>query len=167
MTNKTKILLVGGLLALGAAIPAIAQAGGDSETSMPDSRLRGASAAATENLYVVGSADDEAGAEDVFDEDEVGIANDVDTSEDTDAEDADDASAGDSEAQIVGPDLDRASAVAIAHLGGGRVTATEIEDEESYYEVEVTLEDGSQVDVQLDENFNVVGSERDAAGDEG
>lgn len=29
------------------------------------------------------------------------------------------------------------------------------------YEVEVTLDDGSQVDVQLDAEFKVVGSERD------
>ena len=34
-------------------------------------------------------------------------------------------------------------------------------DEESYYEVEVTLPDGRQVDVQLDEDFTVVGSESD------
>jgi uncharacterized membrane protein YkoI len=62
---------------------------------------------------------------------------------------------------ITGPALDRASEVAINHLGGGTVTETEIEDEESYYEVEVTLDDGRQVDVQLDENFNVVGTESD------
>ena len=30
------------------------------------------------------------------------------------------------------------------------------------YEVEVTLDDGSQVDVQLDRSFHVVGSERDS-----
>jgi hypothetical protein len=41
-------------------------------------------------------------------------------------------------------------------------------DEESYYEVEVTRDDGSQVDVQLDENFAVVGSSPDVEGsDEG
>ena len=41
------------------------------------------------------------------------------------------------------------------------MTETEVGDEESYYEVEVTLDDGSQVDVQLDEDFNVVGDEAD------
>ena len=65
---------------------------------------------------------------------------------------------------VTGPELTRASEVAINHLGGGTVTETEIEDEESYYEVEVTLDDGRQVDVQLDENFNVVGTEDDGAG---
>ncbi len=41
------------------------------------------------------------------------------------------------------------------------MTGTEVGDEESLYEVEVTLDDGSQVDVQLDEQFKVVGSEAD------
>ena len=66
-----------------------------------------------------------------------------------------------SETAITGDALTKASAAALAHTGGGQVTETEVGDEESYYEVEVTLADGSQVDVQLDENFNVVGSEAD------
>lgn len=70
------------------------------------------------------------------------------------------------EEPITGTALDRASAVALEHTGGGTVTDTEVGDEESYYEVEVTLEDGSEVDVQLDESFNVVGQERDGTGDE-
>lgn len=67
----------------------------------------------------------------------------------------------DAEGAIEGADLDRASAAALDYTGEGRVTETEVGDEESYYEVEVTLDDGSQVDVQLDERFDVVGSERD------
>jgi uncharacterized membrane protein YkoI len=70
------------------------------------------------------------------------------------------------EAPIVGGDLHRASEAALAHTGEGRVTDTEVGDEESYYEVEVTLEDGSQVDVQLDEQFNVVGDEGDSAAED-
>ena len=62
---------------------------------------------------------------------------------------------------ITGAALDQATAAALAHTGGGRVTETEVGDEESLYEVEVTLADGSQVDVQLDESFEVVGSEDD------
>ena len=62
---------------------------------------------------------------------------------------------------IDGPDLAKASAAALDHTGGGEVTGTEVEDEESYYEVEVTLDDGTQVDVQLDESFAVVGDEAD------
>ncbi|HEX6421512.1 MAG TPA: hypothetical protein VFZ77_23615 [Acidimicrobiales bacterium] len=71
----------------------------------------------------------------------------------------------DSEPPITGDDLDRATAAALEHTGGGRVTETEVGDEESLYEVEVTLDDGTQVDVQLDEDFRVVGDERDS--DEG
>ncbi|MDW3219757.1 MAG: PepSY domain-containing protein [Acidimicrobiales bacterium] len=67
---------------------------------------------------------------------------------------------------ITGDALDWASAVALEHTGEGRVTATEIEDEESYYEVEVTLDDGRQVDVQLDEEFNLVGTETDGPNDD-
>ena len=62
---------------------------------------------------------------------------------------------------IRGADLDRASAAALDHTGGGTVTGTEVDDEESYYEVEVTLDDGTQVDVQLDRSFAVVGDEAD------
>lgn len=69
--------------------------------------------------------------------------------------------AGDGEAPITGEALTRASAAALAATGGGRVTETEVGDEEAYYEVEVTLPDGRQVDVALDRAFTVVGVEGD------
>ncbi len=62
---------------------------------------------------------------------------------------------------IGGSALDQASAAALQHTGGGQVTDTEVGDEESYYEVEVSRDDGTQVDVQLDRSFNVVGGEID------
>ena len=65
---------------------------------------------------------------------------------------------------ITGEALTKASQAALAFTGGGTVTGTEIGDEESLYEVEVTLADGSQVDVQLDDAFAVVGSKADAPG---
>ena len=68
----------------------------------------------------------------------------------------------DSEAPIKGDALDRASAAAIEHVGGGEVTETEVGDEESFYEVEVTREGGGEVDVQLDRAFKVVGQESDS-----
>ena len=67
----------------------------------------------------------------------------------------------DGEAPITGDALASASAAALAHTGGGRVTGTEVGDEESYYEVEVTLASGEQVDVQLDRSFDVVGAATD------
>jgi hypothetical protein len=71
----------------------------------------------------------------------------------------------DSEAAISGDANDQAAAAALDYTGGGRVTDTEVGDEESYYEVEVTRDDGSQVDVQLDEGFTVVTSNPDEADD--
>jgi uncharacterized membrane protein YkoI len=67
----------------------------------------------------------------------------------------------DGEEPITGEALDRASAAALEETGGGRVTETEVGDEDSWYEVEVTLDDGSQVDVQLNRDFEVVGSSAD------
>ena len=75
--------------------------------------------------------------------------------------------ASDGDTPITGPALDRASAAALAYTGGGRVAETEVGDEDSYYEVEVTLPDGRSVDVQLDENFTVVGSAPDVKDLEG
>ena len=66
-----------------------------------------------------------------------------------------------SDRPITGSDLAKAERAALAETGGGTVTETEVDDEESKYEVEVTLDDGRQVDVQLDEDFAVVGSEGD------
>jgi uncharacterized membrane protein YkoI len=66
---------------------------------------------------------------------------------------------------IEGGALEKAEEAALAETGGGEVTETEVGDEESRYEVEVTLDDGSQVDVQLDEDFRVVGSEDDGESD--
>ena len=74
------------------------------------------------------------------------------------------AQGGDDDQPITGTALEKASQAALAQTGGGRVTGTEVGDEESYYQVEVTLDDGSQVDVQLDKDFNVIGQEADDDG---
>jgi hypothetical protein len=62
---------------------------------------------------------------------------------------------------ITGSALDRAKAAALQHTGGGQVTATEVRDEEGYYEVEVKKTDGSQVDVHLDRHFNLLDASPD------
>jgi uncharacterized membrane protein YkoI len=70
---------------------------------------------------------------------------------------------------ITGSALDRAGEAALKATGGGKVTETEAGDEESYYEVEVTKADGSQVDVQLDKSFAVLDAtadEADSAGEQ-
>ena len=63
----------------------------------------------------------------------------------------------DSSGQAGGANIEKAKSVALEHVSG-RVTGTEVGDEEGYYEVEVVKDDGSQVDVHLDKNFNVLGT---------
>jgi len=72
----------------------------------------------------------------------------------------------DDETPISGEALEKASAAALAYTGGGTVTDSEIGDEEGFYEVEVTLADGREVDVHLDENFKVLSSGSDKEDDD-
>jgi hypothetical protein len=67
----------------------------------------------------------------------------------------------DGESPITGDALTRASAAALAHTRGGTVTDTEVGDEDGFYEVEVTLADGRQVDVHLDRDFRILGTKAD------
>jgi len=69
------------------------------------------------------------------------------------------------ERPIPAADLDQAERAALEETGGGSVTGTEVDDEESKYEVEVTLDDGTQVDVQLDADFEVVDTQSDREAD--
>jgi uncharacterized membrane protein YkoI len=66
------------------------------------------------------------------------------------------ATSSDEERPITGAALDRASAAALVATGGGRVTETEVGDEDGFYEVEVTLDDGRQVDVHLRQDLTVL-----------
>ncbi len=70
-------------------------------------------------------------------------------------------SSGDSSGQATVPNLEKAKSVALEQTNGGRVTGTEVGDEEGYYEIEVTRDDGSQVDVHLDREFNVLSTPAD------
>jgi len=67
----------------------------------------------------------------------------------------------DSEEQATGPGVEKAKSAALDYTNGGRVTGSEVGDEEGYYEIEVTHDDGSQVDVHLDRNFNVLDTKAD------
>ena len=71
------------------------------------------------------------------------------------------AAGGGDEQPLTGTRLERATAAALAHTGGGTVTETEAGDDGAAYSVEVRLKDGSQVEVNLDESFKVVGQEND------
>jgi uncharacterized membrane protein YkoI len=69
-----------------------------------------------------------------------------------------------SEQQATGSGIEKAKSIALDYTNGGRVTGTEIGDEEGYYEVEVIRGDGSQVDVHLDRDFNVLSTPADHEG---
>jgi uncharacterized membrane protein YkoI len=67
---------------------------------------------------------------------------------------------------ITGQALERASAAALEHTGGGTVVDSEVDnDREGYYEVEVELADGSITEVELSEDFSVVGTEQEGSDD--
>jgi hypothetical protein len=70
-----------------------------------------------------------------------------------------------SSAQAGGTNIEKAKSVALEKVNG-RVTGTEVGDEEGFYEVEITRDDGSQVDVHLDKNFNVLDTPADHEGHE-
>jgi uncharacterized membrane protein YkoI len=63
--------------------------------------------------------------------------------------------------ELTGTELDRASSAALDAVGEGKVTDTEQGDEEGAYEIEVTKADGTQVDVHLDENYQVLSQDVD------
>jgi uncharacterized membrane protein YkoI len=70
----------------------------------------------------------------------------------------------DSSQQATGSDIEKAKNAALDYTDGGRVTGTEIGDEEGYYEVEITRDDGSRVDVHLDRDLDVLGKLADHEG---
>lgn len=68
------------------------------------------------------------------------------------------------EEPLTGSNLEKATAAALEHTGGGTVTETETGDDGASYGVEVRLDDGTQVEIELDEGFNVIGQEADDDG---
>lgn len=74
------------------------------------------------------------------------------------------ASAGDDDRPLQGTALDRATAAALEHVGGGTVIETETGDDGAAYGVEIRKDDGSVTEVNLDENFKVIGAEADDDG---
>ena len=69
-------------------------------------------------------------------------------------------SGGDSSGRATETNLDKAKSVALQQVEG-RLTGSEIGDEEGAYQIEITRSYGSQVDGNLDKNFNVLGTPTD------
>lgn len=74
---------------------------------------------------------------------------------------------GDDDQPLTGTDLERATTAALDHVGEGTVTETEVGDDGAAYGVEIRLDDGRQIEVNLDEQFRVIGSEDDDDGPDG
>jgi hypothetical protein len=71
------------------------------------------------------------------------------------------ATGGDDEEPLTGSTLDTAVDAALEETGGGTVVETEAGDDGATYSVEVRLDDGRQVEVNLDRDFKVIGHEAD------
>jgi len=65
---------------------------------------------------------------------------------------------------LAGSALEKATAAALQHTGGGSVIETEAGDDPAAYGVEIRLADGRVVEVGLDANFEVIGQESDDDG---
>jgi hypothetical protein len=70
----------------------------------------------------------------------------------------------DDDKPLGGSAYDKATAAALEHVGGGTVVETEAGDDGAAYGVEIQKADGSVVEVELDKNFNVIGSAQDDDG---
>lgn len=67
----------------------------------------------------------------------------------------------DDDKALTGGSYDKATQAALEHAGGGEVIETEVGDDGAAYGVEIRKDDGSVIEVNLDESFNVIGSEAD------
>lgn len=74
------------------------------------------------------------------------------------------ATSAEDDAPLTGETRDRAVASAKAHVGEGDVTETEMGDDGAAYGVEILKADGTQVEVNLDREYRVTGTEADDDG---
>lgn len=79
----------------------------------------------------------------------------------TNSESGEEAEGTDSDQPLTGADREQAMAAALEAVGGGTVLEVESGDGGAAYGVEIRADDGSEVEVQLDENFAVIGTEAD------
>ena len=72
--------------------------------------------------------------------------------------------AGGDDRPLTGSASEKATAAALQHTGGGTVIETEAGDDGAAYVVEIRLDDGRVVEIDLDANFQVIGQESDDHG---
>lgn len=74
------------------------------------------------------------------------------------------ATTADNDEAVTGPAFERASKAALAEVGKGTVESVEFSDDGDHtYEVEVLLENNTEIEVELDDKFTVVRTETDDA----
>jgi hypothetical protein len=71
------------------------------------------------------------------------------------------AASGGDDQPLTGTELERATAAALEHTGGGTVIETEVGDAGAAYGVEVRMPDGGVVEISLDGDFHVIGTQAD------
>ncbi len=183
MQKRTKVFLTVAALSLaGGAGLAGAAVSGDDDAPITGDALEQAMAAALAETGGGEVTETEIGDDEAFYEVEVRMpdgrqidvhldkafkvtAQDVESADDDDLDGDDEADEAD-DVPLTGTDLERATAAALAHTGGGEVTETELDDDEGVYEVEVRMSDGRQIDVHLDKDFKVVGEDVETAADD-
>jgi uncharacterized membrane protein YkoI len=74
------------------------------------------------------------------------------------------AAGGDDDRPLTRSTLENANVAALEHTGGGTVIETEVGDDGAAYGIEVRRDDGSVVELSLDESFRVIGDETDDDG---
>jgi uncharacterized membrane protein YkoI len=79
----------------------------------------------------------------------------------SDTEEAGEVEGADVDQPLTGSDRERAESAALEAVGGGTVTEVELGDDGAAYGVEIRRDDGTQVEVQLDETFTVIRTETD------
>jgi hypothetical protein len=75
--------------------------------------------------------------------------------------------AGGDDEPLTGSTLEQATEAALDHTGGGTVVESELGDGGAAYEVEIRLDDGRIVEVELDESFVVIDQNVDDDGGDG
>ena len=70
----------------------------------------------------------------------------------------------DQDRPLAATDLERATTAALDHTGGGVVIDSEVGDDGAAFSVEIRLDDGRVVEVNLDDRFQVVGYQQDEDG---
>lgn len=73
-------------------------------------------------------------------------------------------SSDDNDAPLTGSAREKAEQAALEHTGGGTVIETETGDDGAAYGIEIRKQDGTVVEVSLDENFDVMNGSPDDDG---